>query len=117
MNNFIDKSLTIKWGGEDIKINITNELCNQLEANGINLFKMSVDLGIGGTPKMFLIGQLITMLLQSAGKQVNQGEVMPLLTQSAVDSVELYKFTQVFLSKVFPPVESVNLGKSSKAKK
>lgn len=117
MNNFIDKSLTIKWEGVDVKINITNELCNQLEANGINLFRMSVDLSGGGTPKMFLIGQLITMLLQSAGKQVSQSDVMPLLTQSPADSVELYKFTQLFLLKVFPPVESVNVGKPSKAKK
>ena len=117
MANYIEKSITIVWDEKPHTINITNELCNSLEANGINLFKMYVDLLQGGTPKMFMMGDLITKLLYfGAGVYVEQDEVTKKLTRSVDTSVELTKFARGFLSKVFPEDESANVGKPAKVK-
>lgn len=112
MANFVNRSMTLKWDGNDYKIVITNELCNHLESVGINLFKMQVDLNSGDTPKFFLLGNLITQLLRSSGVSVIQNDVMMKLTQEPADSVALYKFAQSFLMAVFPVPDESALGKS-----
>ena len=117
MANFIQKSITITWDEKPHVINITNELCNSLEANGINLFKIYVDLLQGGTPKMFMVGDLITKLLYfGAGVYVEQDKVMKKLTRDVDTSIELTKFANGFLSKVFPEDESADVGKPEKVK-
>ena len=112
MANSIGKSITIKWDGGDHKIAVTNDLCNHLESIGINLFKMQVELNSGDTPKFFLLGNLITKLLNYVGVPVLQDDVMKKLTQEPSDSVALYQFAVSFMSMVFPPVDEAALGKS-----
>ena len=112
MANFVNRSMTLKWDGNDYKVAITNELCNHLETVGINLFKMQVDLNSGDTPKFFLLGNLITQLLKASGVPVSQNDVMLKLTQEPADSVALYKFAQSFLMAVFPVPDESALGKS-----
>tara|TARA_R110000851_G_scaffold284079_1_gene437638 strand:- start:185 stop:544 length:360 start_codon:yes stop_codon:yes gene_type:complete len=109
--NFISKSITIKWGGSDHKIAVTNELCNHLESNGINLFKMQMDLNSGQTPKFFLLGNLIAQLLNYAGILVSQEDVMNKLTKEPADSVEFFHFALAFMSMVFPAVDDAPMGK------
>ena len=119
MANYIDKSMAITWDGESHKIDITNELCNALESNGINLFAMSVELSRGGVPKFFLMGDLITKLLVLGAQiDVSQDDVMQVLTQEPADSVALFKFCNAFMGKVFPASDdSVKKPVKAKAKK
>ena len=112
MANFIGRAITIKWAGSDHKIAVTNALCNHLESTGINLFKMQIDLNSGGTPKFFLLGDLITNLLAYSGVPVTQDEVMSKLTQVPADSVALYQFALAFIKLVFPIPDESTLGKS-----
>ena len=112
MANFISKSITIKWDGSDHKIAVTNELCNELESNGINLFNMQIDLNSGKQPKMFLLGNLITQLLRHVGVPAMQDDVMRKLTKEPADSIALYRFGVSFISMVFPTVDESELGKS-----
>ena len=112
MANFVNRSITLKWDGNDYKVAITNELCNHLESVGINLFKMQVDLNSGDTPKFFLLGNLITQLLRASGVSVIQNDVMMKLTQEPADSVALFRFAQSFLMAVFPVPDESALGKS-----
>ena len=112
MANFISKSITIKWGDSDHKIAVTNELCNHLESNGINLFNMQLDLNSGQSPKLFLLGNLITQLLRHVGVPAMQSEVMNKLTREPSDSIALYQFGIAFISMVFPAVDESELGKS-----
>ena len=111
MANYLSKSITIKWEGSDHKIAVTNELCNDLESNGINLFNMQIDLNSGKQPKMFLLGSLITKLLNSVNVPAMQDEVMAKLTREPADSIALYRFGVAFISMVFPAVDDADLGK------
>mgnify|MGYP003654795111 CR=1 FL=1 len=101
----------IKWGDSNHKIAVTNELCNHLESNGINLFKMQMDLNSGQTPKFFLLGNLIAQLLKHAGILVTQDDVMRKLTKEPADSVEIFQFALTFMSMIFPAVDESDLGK------
>ena len=111
MANFISKSITIKWEGSDHKIAVTNELCNELESNGADLYKMYLNLSSGKTPRMFLLGHLITGILQSAGVDVVQGDVMPKLLSVPADSVSIYKFASAFIKIAIPTGDDANAGK------
>ena len=111
MANFINRSITLTWDSKDYKIAVTNELCNHLEASGINLFKMQVDLNSGDTPKFFLLGNLITHLLRFQNVPVSQDQVMQKLTQVPEDSVAIYKFAVAFMVAVFPIPDESALGK------
>ena len=112
MSNFLNKSINIRWGDSEHKIAVTNELCNHLESNGINLFKMQIDLSEGGTPKFFLLGNLITHLLKYVGINVSQDDVMIKLTQEPESSISFYQFALTFMSMVFPKADESDVGKS-----
>jgi hypothetical protein len=111
MANFISKSITIKWDDSDYKIAVTNELCNELESHGADLYKMYLDLNSGKTPKMFLLGNLITLILRSAGVDVVQQEVMKKLVSVPADSVAIYKFASAFTSIAIPTGDDADTGK------
>tara|TARA_R110000803_G_scaffold74466_1_gene138493 strand:- start:173 stop:532 length:360 start_codon:yes stop_codon:yes gene_type:complete len=111
MANYLSRSITIPWDGSDRKIAINNDLCNHLESCGINLFKMQIELNSGDTPKFFLLGNLITKLLNYVGVSVSQDDVMLKLTQEPADSVAIYKFAVAFMSMVFPAPDESTLGK------
>jgi|TARA_R110000822_G_scaffold297756_1_gene420425 hypothetical protein len=112
MANFISKSITIKWEGSDHKIAVTNELCNELESNGTNLYKMHIDLNSGKIPKMFLLGHLITLILKSDGVDVDQHDVMKKLVSVPTDSISIYKFASAFINIAIPAGDDADVGKS-----
>jgi hypothetical protein len=111
MANFISKSITIKWGGSDHKIAVTNELCNELESNGADLYKMYLNLNSGKTPRMFLLGNLITLILQSDGVDVLQSDVMKKLVSVPADSISIYKFASAFIKIAIPTGDDADVGK------
>jgi hypothetical protein len=111
MSNYISRSITISWDGDQHKIDVNNDLCNHLESCGINLFTMNIELNSGGTPKMFLLGNLIARLLNYVGVMVHQDDVMRKLTQEPKDSIAMYKFANSFVKLCFPVVDESTLGK------
>lgn len=113
MANAIQKTITIKWAGKPHLIQVSNELCNSLESNGINLFQMYLDNMRGGTPKMFVVSNLLSLILNfGAGEVVEQDEILQALTRDLDVSKFLRGFTDDFLSMVFPvPDEDESAGK------
>ena len=111
MANFISKSITIKWEGSDHKIAVNNELCNELESNGADLYKMHRNLMSGKTPRMFLLSHLITLILQSDGVDVVQGDVLKKLVSVPADSISIYKFAYAFVSMAIPVGDDADVGK------
>lgn len=117
--SFINRSCKIGWQGTDVRIDITNDLCHSLEESGINLMALNIEMHRGGTPKMFLLGRLVTRLLQSKGVEVTEDDVVSTITQDPKASVAIYLFVKEFLSKVFPAPEveeAPPVGKPKKVK-
>lgn len=121
MANYIKKHVVIVWDKKEHRIAVTNDLCNALESADINLFKMHVDMLRGGTPKVFMLSNLLaSILILGAGVPVEQDDLLSKLTVDVDAHLELKQFASDFLSAVFPSqdeVEKSSAGKSKKTKK
>lgn len=96
------RDLNVEWGGRRYVVTPSNRLLRRIEGgpDGVSLIGMSQD-AARGQPKMSQIAYVVAVLLQSAGCEVTEDEVLAAMTDPA-RAVQAGEVASLLIANLFP---------------
>jgi hypothetical protein len=111
---FISNEIELNYGGKDYTIPLTMALVNKIESNGVNLFKLQIDLEAGGIPPLTLISTMYATMLQAAGAQVTADDVWVEINHG--ETMGVIQSARMAVMACFPKVPEKKSSKGGKGK-
>jgi hypothetical protein len=111
---FISNEIELSYQGKSYSVPLSMGLINKIESNGVNLFKLQIDLEAGGIPPLTLVATMFATVLQAAGAKVTPDDVWREINHG--ETIEIIQAARLAVMACFPKVPEKKSSKGGKGK-